>query len=256
MSDPFIRTRMLIGDEPLSRLAAAKVAVFGVGGVGGFCVEALARAGIGTLHLYDDDTVSESNLNRQLAALRSTLGRPKGEVLKERVQDINPACHVEAIRMFYLPENADTVDLTQYDYVVDAIDTVAAKLELAVRCTALNIPIISAMGSGNKLDPAAFVVTDLSKTQGCPLARVMRKELRRRGIQHLKVVYSKEPAMTPIEDDDISCKYHCICPPGTQRKCTQRRSVPGSNAFVPSVAGLIIGGEVVKDLVGFVPMKG
>ena len=256
MSDPFIRTRMLIGDEPLSRLAAAKVAVFGVGGVGGFCVEALARAGIGTLHLYDDDTVSESNLNRQLAALHSTIGRPKGEVLKERVKDINPACRVEAIRMFYLPENADTVDFTQYDYVVDAIDTVAAKLELAVRCTALNIPIISAMGSGNKLDPTAFVVTDLSKTQGCPLARVMRKELRRRGIQHLKVVYSKEPAMTPIEDDDISCKYHCICPPGTQRKCTQRRSVPGSNAFVPSVAGLIIGGEVVKDLVGFVPMKG
>ena len=157
---------MLIGDEPLARLAAAKVAVFGVGGVGGFCVEALARAGIGTLHLYDDDTVSESNLNRQLAALRSTIGRPKGEVLKERIKDINPACRVEAIRMFYLPENADTVDLTQYDYVVDAIDTVAAKLELAVRCTALNIPIISAMGSGNKLDPTAFVVTDLSKTPG------------------------------------------------------------------------------------------
>ena len=197
MSDPFIRTRMLIGDEPLSRLAAAKVAVFGVGGVGGFCVEALARAGIGTLHLYDDDTVSESNLNRQLAALRSTIGRPKGEVLKERVKDINPACHVEAIRMFYLPENADTVDLTQYDYVVDAIDTVAAKLELAVRCTALNIPIISAMGSGNKLDPTAFVVTDLSKTQGCPLARVMRKELRRRGVQHLKVVYSTEGPPLP-----------------------------------------------------------
>ena len=192
MSDPFIRTRMLVGDEPLARLAKARVAVFGVGGVGGSCVEALARAGIGSLHLYDDDTVSESNLNRQLAALRSTIGRPKGEVLAERILDINPACQVKTIRMFYLPENADTVDLKQYDYVVDAVDTVAAKLELAVRCTAQNVPIISAMGSGNKLDPTAFVVTDLSKTQGCPLARVMRKELRKRGITHLKVVWSPE----------------------------------------------------------------
>ena len=166
MSDPFIRTRMLIGDEPLARLAKARVAVFGVGGVGGSCVEALARAGIGTLHLYDDDTVSESNLNRQLAALRSTIGRPKGEVLAERILDINPACQVKAIRMFYLPENADTVDLEQYDYVVDAVDTVAAKLELAVRCTAQNIPIISAMGSGNKLDPTALVVTDPAAPPG------------------------------------------------------------------------------------------
>ena len=165
--DPFVRTRMLIGDAPIRRLAAAKVAVFGVGGVGGFCVEALARAGVGTLHLYDDDTVSESNLNRQMLA--------------ERVRDINPSCQVEAIRMFYLPENADLVDLSQYDYVVDAVDTVAAKLELVTRCSALQINVISAMGSGNKLDPTAFVVTDLSKTQGCPLARVMRKELRKRG---------------------------------------------------------------------------
>ena len=256
MSDPFIRTRMLIGDEPLSRLAAAKVAVFGVGGVGGFCVEALARTGIGTLHLYDDDTVSESNLNRQLAALHSTIGRPKGEVLKERVQDINPACHVEAIRMFYLPENADTVDLTQYDYVVDAIDTVTGKIALVVKAKEAGTPIICAMGAGNKMDPTRFEVTDIYKTSVCPLAKVMRTECRKRRIKHLKVVYSKEPAMTPIEDDSISCKNHCICPPGTQRKCTVRRSVPGSNAFVPSVAGLIIGGEVVKDLVGFVPMKG
>ena len=232
------------GDEPLSRLAAAKVAVFGVGGVGGFCVEALARAGIGTLHLYDDDTVSESNLNRQLAALHSTLGRPKGEVLKERVQDINPACHVEAIRMFYLPENADTVDLTQYDYVVDAIDTVAAKLELAVRCTALNIPIISAMGSGNKLDPAAFVVTDLSKTQGCPLARVMRKELRRRGIQHLKVVYSTEEPRSPIRPAQAEAPAGSETRPGT----SARRDTPGSISFVPAAAGLVLASAVVRDL--------
>ena len=215
-----------------------------VGGVGGFCVEALARTGIGTLHLYDDDTVSESNLNRQLAALHSTIGRPKGEVLKERVQDINPACHVEAIRMFYLPENADTVDLTQYDYVVDAIDTVAAKLELAVRCTALNIPIISAMGSGNKLDPTAFVVTDLSKTQGCPLARVMRKELRRRGIQHLKVVYSTEEPRSPIRPAQAEAPAGSETRPGT----SARRDTPGSISFVPAAAGLVLASAVVRDL--------
>ena len=168
MSDPFIRTRLLIGDEPLDRLARAKVAVFGVGGVGGFCVEALARAGVGALDLYDDDTVSESNLNRQLAALRSTIGQPKAEVLARRVADINPDCTVRAIRMFYLPQNADTVDLGQYDYVVDCIDTVAAKLDIAQRCARMNIPLISAMGTGNKLDPTGFQVTDISKTQGCP----------------------------------------------------------------------------------------
>ena len=199
MSDPFIRTRLLIGDEPLDRLARAKVAVFGVGGVGGFCVEALARAGVGALDLYDDDTVSESNLNRQLAALRSTIGQPKAEVLARRVADINPDCTVRAIRMFYLPQNADTVDLGQYDYVVDCIDTVAAKLDIAQRCARLNVPLISAMGTGNKLDPTGFVVTDISKTQGCPLARVMRKELRKRGINHLKVVYSKEEPLSPAQ---------------------------------------------------------
>ena len=198
MSDQFIRTRLLVGDGPINKLNAAKVAVFGVGGVGGFCVEALARAGVGTLHLYDDDTVSESNLNRQLIALHSTIGKPKVDVMAERVLDINPNCDVKAIPMFYLPENADSVDLSQYDYVVDAIDTVAAKLELVKRCHELNVPIISAMGSGNKLDPSAFVVTDISKTQGCPLARVMRKELRKRGINHLKVVYSEEEPLTPM----------------------------------------------------------
>ena len=244
MSDPFIRTRMLIGDEPLARLAKARVAVFGVGGVGGSCVEALARAGIGTLHLYDDDTVSESNLNRQLAALRSTIGRPKGEVLAERILDINPACQVKAIRMFYLPENADTVDLKQYDYVVDAVDTVAAKLELAVRCTAQNVPIISAMGSGNKLDPTAFVVTDLSKTQGCPLARVMRKELRKRGIQHLKVVYSTEEPRSPIRPAQAEAPAGGDTRPGT----AARRDTPGSISFVPAAAGLVLASAVVRDL--------
>ncbi len=248
MSDQFIRTRLLVGDEPLEKLSRARVAVFGVGGVGGFCLEALARAGIGTLHLYDDDTVSESNLNRQLIALHSTVGKPKVEVMAQRVLDINPACDVKAIPMFYLPDNADSVDLSQYDYVVDAIDTVAAKLELAVRCTALNIPLISAMGSGNKLDPTAFVVTDISKTQGCPLARVMRKELRKRGIQHLKVVYSQEEPLTPMAPPEEEAPADNN---GTRPPSTARRATPGSISFVPGAAGLVLAGAVIREIGGF-----
>ena len=242
--DQFIRTRLLIGDEPLNRLAAAKVAVFGVGGVGGFCVEALARAGVGTLHLYDDDTVSESNLNRQIAALHSTVGQPKAEVVAERVRDINPDCKVEAIRMFYLPQNADQVDLSQNDYVVDCIDTVAAKLELVSRCTALQVKIISAMGSGNKLDPTAFEITDISKTQGCPLARVMRKELRKRGIQHLKVVYSREEPLSPVQPIETEVPAGTDTRPGS----TARRDTPGSISFVPAAAGLVLASAVIRDL--------
>lgn len=244
MFDPFIRTRLLIGDEPLDRLAAAKVAVFGVGGVGGFCVEALARAGVGTLHLYDDDTVSESNLNRQIAALHSTIGLPKAEVVAARVRDINPACDVKAIRMFYLPQNADQVDLSQYDYVVDCIDTVAAKLELVSRCTTLQVKIISAMGSGNKLDPTAFEITDISKTQGCPLARVMRKELRKRGIQHLKVVYSREEPLSPARPIETEAPAGTDTRPGS----TARRATPGSISFVPAAAGLVLASAVIRDL--------
>ena len=242
--DQFIRTRLLIGDEPLDRLAAAKVAVFGVGGVGGFCIEALARAGVGTLHLYDDDTVSESNLNRQIAALHSTVGQPKAEVVAERVRDINPDCKVEAIRMFYLPQNADQVDLSQYDYVVDCIDTVAAKLELVSRCTALQVKIISAMGSGNKLDPTAFEITDISKTQGCPLARVMRKELRKRGIQRLKVVYSREEPLSPAQPIEAEVPAGSDTRPGS----TARRDTPGSISFVPAAAGLVLASAVIRDL--------
>ena len=245
MSDQFIRTRLLVGDGPINKLNAAKVAVFGVGGVGGFCVEALARAGVGTLHLYDDDTVSESNLNRQLIALHSTIGKPKVEVMAARVLDINPNCAVEAVPMFYLPENADSVDLSQYDYVIDAIDTVAAKLELVKRCHELNVPIISAMGSGNKLDPSAFVVTDISKTQGCPLARVMRKELRKRGINHLKVVYSEEEPLTPMAppEEEVPADAGSTRPPSTARRAT-----PGSIAFVPGAAGLVLAGAVIRDI--------
>ena len=244
MSDQLIRTRLLIGDEPVERLKNAKVAVFGVGGVGGFCVEALARAGVGTLHLYDDDTVSESNLNRQIAALHSTLGQPKAEVMARRVLDINPSCQVKAIRMFYLPQNAQEVDLSQYDYVVDCIDTVAAKLDLVERCIALQVKIISAMGSGNKLDPTAFQITDISKTQGCPLARVMRKELRKRGIEHLKVVYSTELPRSPIRPMEAETPVTTDTRPGS----TARRDTPGSISFVPAAAGLVLASAVVREL--------
>lgn len=245
MTDQFIRTRLLIGADPMERLANAKVAVFGVGGVGGFCIEALVRSGVGTLHLYDDDTVSESNLNRQIVALHSTIGHPKAEVMAERVRDINPNCDVKAIRMFYLPQNADEVDFSQYDYVVDCIDTVAAKLDLVSRCNALQVKIISAMGSGNKLDPTAFMVTDISKTEGCPLARVMRKELRKRGINHLKVVYSKEDPISPARPMDAE-------PPATASETrpgsTARRDTPGSISFVPAAAGLVLASAVIRDL--------
>ena len=247
MSNQFIRTRLLVGDEPLERLKNAKVAVFGVGGVGGYAVEALARSGVGTLHLYDDDTISESNLNRQLAALHSTIGQPKAEVMARRVRDINPACQVEAIRLFYLPQNADQVDLSPYNYVVDCIDTVAAKLELVTRCNALQVKIISAMGTGNKFDPSALVVTDISKTQGCPLARTVRKELRKRGIHHLKVVYSTELPASPLASVDCEPPQTTETRPGS----TARRDTPGSTPFVPAAAGLLLASAVVRELGGF-----
>lgn len=247
MSDQFIRTRLLVGDEPLERLQQARVAVFGVGGVGGYAVEALARSGVGTLHLYDDDTVSESNLNRQIAALHSTMGQPKAEVMARRVLDINPDCHVGAIRMFYLPSNADAVDLSQYDYVVDCIDTVSAKLELVTRCSALQVKIISAMGTGNKFDPSALVLTDISKTQGCPLARIMRKELRKRGVNHLKVVCSTELPTPPLRLGEPEAPASSQTRPGS----AARRDTPGSTPFVPAAAGLLLASAVVRDLGGF-----
>lgn len=234
----------------MERLFHARVAVFGIGGVGGYTVEGLARSGIGTLDLIDDDRVCLTNLNRQILATRSTVGQYKVDVAKQRVLDINPDAVVNTYKTFYAPQTADQFDFTQYDYVVDAIDTVTGKLELVEQAEKAGVPIISCMGAGNKMDAAAFEVADIYETSMCPLARVMRRELKRRGIRKLKVVYSKEPAMTPIDDMAISCRTHCICPPGTARKCTQRRQVPGSNAFVPSVAGLIVAGEVVKDLTG------
>ena len=256
MQDQYSRTQLLLGAEAMEKLHNSRVAVFGIGGVGGYTVEALARSGVGALDLIDDDKVCLTNLNRQIIATRKTVGKFKVDVAEERVHDIDPDIKVTTYKTFFGPETQDSFDFSQFDYVVDAIDTVTGKLALVMKCKEAGVPIICSMGAGNKMDPTRFEVTDIYKTSVCPLAKVMRTECRKRKIKHLKVVYSKEPAMTPIEDDSISCKNHCICPPGTQRKCTVRRAVPGSNAFVPSVAGLIIAGEVVKDLVGFVPMKG
>ena len=256
MQDQYSRTQMLLGAEAMEKLHNSRVAVFGIGGVGGYTVEALARSGVGALDLIDDDKVCLTNLNRQIIATRKTVGKFKVDVAEERVHDIDPDIKVTTYKTFFGPETQDSFDFSQFDYVVDAIDTVTGKLALVMKCKEAGVPIICSMGAGNKMDPTRFEVTDIYKTSVCPLAKVMRIECRKRKIKHLKVVYSKEPAMTPIEDDSISCKNHCICPPGTQRKCTVRRAVPGSNAFVPSVAGLIIAGEVIKDLVGFVPMKG
>ena len=236
MLNEFSRTRMLLGDVAMARLAAARVAVFGVGGVGGYVVEALARSGVGALELIDDDTVSLTNINRQIIALHSTVGMPKVDAARARVLDICPQTQVIAHRAFFTPETAAQFDFTQYSYLVDAIDTVSGKIELAVRAHAAGVPILSCMGAGNKLDPTAFEVTDISKTSVDPLARVMRRELRRRGIEHLTVVYSKEPARTPLPDPDVEAEKG------------KRRSVPASNAFVPAVAGLIAASKVIRDL--------
>ncbi len=231
MKEEFSRTALLLGEDAIDRLQSAHVAVFGVGGVGGYVCEALARAGVGAIDLFDRDVVSLSNLNRQIIALHSTVGKSKVEVMKERILDINPDCRVRAHHVFYLPENADEISLEGYDYIADAVDTVSAKIELAVRAHHLGIPIISAMGAGNKLSPCAFEVTDLSKTSGCPLARVMRRELKARGIAHLKVVYSKEPPvrLAPAADG--------------------QRSPTASLPYVPPVAGLMMAGEIVADLI-------
>ena len=236
MLNEFSRTRMLLGDVAMARLAAARVAVFGVGGVGGYVVEALARSGVGALELIDDDTVSLTNINRQIIALHSTVGMPKVDAARARVLDICPKTQVIAHRAFFTPETAAQFDFTQYSYVVDAIDTVSGKIELAVRAHAAGVPILSCMGAGNKLDPTAFEVTDISNTSVDPLARVMRRELRKRGIDHLTVVYSKEPARTPLPDPDVEAEKG------------KRRSVPASNAFVPAVAGLIAASKVIRDL--------
>lgn len=248
MLNQFSRTELLLGKENMERLSRARVAVFGIGGVGGYTVEALARSGVGTLDLIDDDKVCLTNINRQIYATRKTVGKYKADVAKERILEINPQAEVHVYKTFYMPNTAEQFEFAQYDYVVDAIDTVTGKLMLVEQAEKAGVPIISSMGAGNKMDPTAFRVADIYETSVCPLAKVMRRELKKRGIKHLKVVYSQEKPLEPVEDMAISCREHCICPPGTVRKCTQRRAIPGSNAFVPSVVGLIIAGEVVKDL--------
>ena len=238
MQERFARTELLLGKAGMERLRCARVAVFGIGGVGGHVVEALARSGIGAIDLVDHDRVSLSNINRQIIATQHTLDQLKVDAAKERILSINPECCVRTYPVFFLPDTADTFDFTQYDYVVDAIDTVTGKLLLAEKAYTAGVPLISSMGTGNKLDPTAFEVTDINKTTFCPLARIMRKELKKRGIPHLKVVYSQEPAMTPGADSDEPVEL------------SGRKPVPGSTAFVPAVAGLILAGEVIKDLTG------
>ena len=250
MLNQFSRTQLLLGQDGMDRLANARVAVFGVGGVGGFTVEALARSGVGAIDLIDDDKVCLTNINRQIIALRSTVGKYKVDVAAERLHDINQNIQVNTYKTFYMPDTAHQFDFSQYDYVVDAIDTITGKLELVMQAHKAGTPIICSMGAGNKLDPTAFRVADIYKTSVDPLARVMRHELRKRGIKKLKVVYSEEPPMRPVDDMASSCRTNCICPPGAACKCTERRDIPGSNAFVPSVVGLIIAGEVIKDLSG------
>ena len=216
--------------------------------MGGYVCEALVRSGIGTFDLIDDDKVCLTNLNRQIIATRKTVGKYKTEVMKERILDINPKAVVNIHNCFFLPENADEFPFEKYDYVVDAVDTVTAKIAIIMKAKEKNVPVISSMGAGNKLDASMFRVADIYKTKVCPLAKVMRRELKKRGVKKLKVVYSEELPTRPLEDMSISCRNHCICPPGAQHKCTERRDIPGSVAFVPSVAGLIIAGEVIKDL--------
>jgi len=248
MLNQFSRTQLIYGEAAMKKFADSRVAVFGIGGVGGYVVEALARTGIGALDLIDDDKVCLTNINRQIIATRKTVGQYKVDVAKNRVEEINPDCTVRTYKTFFLPETAGEFDFTEYDYVVDAIDTVTGKLAIIEKANAAGVPVISSMGAGNKVNPAAFEVADIYKTFVCPLAKVMRHECKKRGIKKLKVVYSKEEPRRPVEDMAISCRQHCICPPGTARKCTERRDIPGSNAFVPSVVGLIIAGEIINDL--------
>ena len=247
MQDQYSRTQMLLGAEAMTKLHNSRVAVFGVGGVGGYTVEALARSGVGALDLIDDDKVCLTNLNRQIIATRKTVGKYKVDVAEERVHDIDPDIKVTTYKTFFGPETQDSFDFTQFDYVVDAIDTVTGKLALVMKCKEAGVPIICSMGAGNKMDPTRFEVTDIYKTSVDPLARVMRKKLKENRVKKLKVVYSKEK---PLRVRQSGCGKNCICPPGSARNCDMRRAVPGSISFVPSVVGLIIAGEVVRDLTG------
>lgn len=249
MQNQFSRTQLLLGKPAIDTLNGSRVAVFGVGGVGGYVVEVLARSGVGAIDIIDDDRVCLTNVNRQILATISTVGKHKVDVAEARIHDINPRCIVRKYQTFYLPEKADMFDFNDYDYVVDCIDTVTAKLDIIQRCHRLGIPIISCLGAAYKLDATKFEVTDLFKTKMDPLAKVLRKKLRKTDVDHLKVVYSPEEPLESIDQPEISCRFHCICPNKDMRKCTDRHTIPSSNAWVPATAGLICGGEVVKDLI-------
>ena len=260
MLNQFSRTELLSGNAAMNKLRHSRVAIFGIGGVGGYAAEALVRSGVGTLDLIDDDRVCLTNLNRQIFATRKTVGKYKVDAAEERLHEICPQTDTPfnkrvKVPLFNLSSTALISLLILYGNMIcyDAIDTVTGKLEIIMRAKEAGTPVISCMGAGNKVDPTALRVSDIYKTSVCPLARVMRKELRKRGVKNLKVVYSEEAPIKPFEDMSISCRNHCICPPDAQRKCTDRRDIPGSNAFVPSAAGLIIAGEVVKDLISFDP---
>ena len=248
MLTQFSRTELLLGKEAMEKLKNAKVAVFGIGGVGGYVCEALVRSGVGAFDLIDDDKVCLTNLNRQIIATRKTVGKYKTDVMKDRILEINPDARVEVHKCFFLPENADEFPFEEYDYIVDAVDTVTAKISLVMKAQEMNVPIISSMGAGNKLDASQFRVADIYKTKVCPLAKVMRRELKKRGVKKLKVVYSEEEPIRPLEDTSDNCNVEETCQENLEYKAAKRRSTPGSVAFVPSVAGLIIAGEVVKDL--------
>ena len=249
MLNQFSRTELLIGKEGIEKLKKSKVAIFGIGGVGSFVVEGLVRAGVENFVLIDDDKICLTNLNRQIIATRKTIGKYKADVAKERILEINPNANVEVYKEFYMPDSKTNIINKELSYVVDCVDTVTAKIEIIMQAKKENIPVISSMGTGNKLDPTKFEITDIYKTNICPLAKVMRKELRKRNIESLKVIYSEEEPIKPDDTSSSSCKTNCICPPGTKRKCTIRNQVPGSISFVPSVAGLMIAGEIVKDII-------
>ncbi len=248
--DQYSRTTQIIGHEAMQKLHESRVAVFGVGGVGGYAIEGLARSGVGTLDIIDDDRVCLTNLNRQIAALRSTVGKYKVDVTKERILDINPDAVVNTYKCFFLPENESDFDFSQYDYVIDAVDTVTAKIAIIMKAKEAGVPVISCMGCGNKMDPSLLKVADIYETSICPLAKVMRHEMRKRDVKELKVIYSTEEVSRPLEGED-SCRTQCICPPGTKRKCTVRRDIPSRSAFVPPAAGMLIASAVVRDMIGW-----
>ncbi len=248
MLDQFSRTQLLLGTDAIEKLHSKRVAVFGIGGVGGYVCEALVRSGIGAFDLVDNDKVCLTNLNRQIIATTKTIGMYKVDVMRDRMFDINPDVKVNIHKCFFLPENADDFPFSEYDYVVDAVDTVTAKIELIMRAQREGVPIISAMGAGNKLDPGRFKIADIYDTSVCPLAKVMRRELKKRDVKSLKVVYSDEEPIRPLEDASQISESECECAPGEEKKPSSRRATPGSTAFVPAVAGLLIAGEIVKDL--------